>query len=68
MKKKLFAVVITLIIVLSSVLPAFAGHRVVDSLPPYEQLRQACIIISPGIVATRGGPGGGVGPPPGGYP
>ncbi|MCL2362917.1 MAG: hypothetical protein FWC73_14040 [Defluviitaleaceae bacterium] len=65
MKKKLFAMAITLVIVLSSVVPVFAGPRVVDSLLPCENSRQVCIVIpGPGIVATRGGPGGGNIPPP----
>jgi len=65
MKKKLFAMVITLIITLSSVVPVFVSPRVVDSLPSCENPRQVCIVIpGPGIVATRGGPGDGNIPPP----
>ncbi|MCL2362955.1 MAG: hypothetical protein FWC73_14235 [Defluviitaleaceae bacterium] len=68
MKKKLFAMVITLIITLSSVVPVFASPRIVELLPPCESPRQACIVIpGPGIVATRG-PGGGTYEPPPTWP
>ncbi|MCL2362804.1 MAG: hypothetical protein FWC73_13450 [Defluviitaleaceae bacterium] len=63
MKKKLFSLFITLIIVFSPVIPVLVGpgDRVRPSYCEYPE--QACVVVI-GIVATRGGPGNGGSPPP----
>jgi len=63
MKKKLFSVIVTLVLVISSIVPVYAGSAC-EALPYPEAHQKQTVIEFIGISVTRGPIDGGFLPPP----
>jgi len=64
MKKKLLAVAITLVLMLGSTVPVFAGSNGLVHPPPVPTTLGLCITELPLGISMARGPGGGLHPPP----
>jgi len=63
MKKKLLAVIMTLVLVISFIVPVYAGSAC-EALPYPEEYQRQIVIEFLGVSMTRGPGGGGQQPPP----